>query len=158
MLQNGYVSAPGISSEKGIDICRFKRSLDNIDTLLYMKLSRFAVLQSVIIVYTIGDIAALLCLQNQCAAFDGMYASRIDLEEISLMYRHFADEIAPLMIADHFLHFCLVFCIVSDNNFCTPVRSPARTSTRSFQEIHSHALLHKHHLDEPGCSDHFLHQ
>ena len=104
---------------KGIDICRFKRSLDNIDTLLYMKLSRFAVLQSVIIVYTIGDIAALLCLQNQCAAFDGMYASRIDLEEISLMYRHFADEIAPLMIADHFLHFCLVFCIVSDNNFCT---------------------------------------
>ena len=46
---------------KGIDICRFKRSLDNIDTLLYMKLSRFAVLQSVIIVYTIGDIAALLC-------------------------------------------------------------------------------------------------
>ena len=83
MLQNGYVPRPDFLC-KGIDICRFKRSLDNIDTLLYMKLSRFAVLQSVIIVYTIGDIAALLCLQNQCAAFDGMYASRIDLEEISL--------------------------------------------------------------------------
>mgnify|MGYP001359529230 CR=1 FL=1 len=39
--------------------------------------------------------------------------------EVSRSRMHFADEIAPLMIADHFLHFCLVFCIVSDNNFCT---------------------------------------
>lgn len=62
----------------------FRRNGDHVDALLNVKLSRPAVLQSVIIVHTVGNIAVLLCLQDQKPALDGVDGSRINLDKISL--------------------------------------------------------------------------
>ena len=43
---------------------RFRRNGDHVDALLNVKFSRLAVLQSVIIVHTVGNIAVLLCFHG----------------------------------------------------------------------------------------------
>ena len=68
-----------------------KRGPDHINALLYMELSG----KSVIIIDTVCNITALLGLQYQRSALDGMDASRIDLEEIPLLNRDLADELIP---------------------------------------------------------------
>ena len=79
----------------------FRRNGDHVDALLNVKLSRPAVLQSVIIVHTVGNIAVLLCLQDQKPALDGVDGSRINLDKISLFHRNLADKFAPASLVDH---------------------------------------------------------
>ena len=80
-----------------------------------MKLSRLAVLQSVIIVHTVGNIAVLLCLQDQKPALDGVDGSRINLDKISLFHRNLADKFAPASLVDHGGKLLLRLRIVTDH-------------------------------------------
>ena len=80
-----------------------------------MKLSRPAVLQSVIIVHTIGNIAVLLCLQDQKPALDGVDGSRINLYKISLFHRNLTDKFAPASLVDHGGKLLLRLRVVTDH-------------------------------------------
>jgi len=103
----------------GIAFCRLKRCHNCVNALFHMQLSRFSVGQSVIVIYTICNIAVLLCLQNHCTSFDCMQTSRIDLEKISFFHICHTDKFIPPSLTDHLFQFFFILCIVADNNFCT---------------------------------------
>ena len=66
-----------------------------------MKLSRLAVCESVIIVYTVCDVTVLLGFKNHAAACDCVHCARVDLDEITLFDRDIADELVPSALMNH---------------------------------------------------------
>ena len=66
-----------------------------------MKLSRLAVCESVIIVYTVCDVTVLLGFENHAAACDSVHRARVDLDEIALFDRDIADELVPPALMNH---------------------------------------------------------
>ena len=96
-------------------LCGFGRNGDNIDTLSDMQLSGLAVTQSIIIIHSVGNVAALLCLKKQCTALNGMYGTGIDLDEVTGLNRDLTNEFFPLALMNHL--FQLFFClrIMSDH-------------------------------------------
>ena len=101
---------------KGITGGLLKRRLNGRNALFHVQLPRFSIGQSVIVVDTVCNITALLGLQNQSPALDGMDASRIDLEEVAFLHRDLADKFVPLMAADHGFHLLMAPCMVADDN------------------------------------------
>ena len=60
-------------------------------------------MNAVIIVYPVGNITVLLCLQKLDASLNGMDCAWIDLDEVSFMDRHLPDQLLPPFLPDHFL-------------------------------------------------------
>ena len=108
--------SPRYLFRKGVTGGLFKRRLDGRNALLHVQLPRFSIGQSVIVVDTICNITALLGLQNQSPALNGMDTSRIDLEEVAFLHRDLADKFVPLMAADHGLHLLMAPRMVADDN------------------------------------------
>ena len=103
---------PSLDHALGHRCCRH---FDDIETLLYMKLTRFAVGKTVIIIDTIGNITVLLCLKNCNSTLDCMHGTRINLDEITFLYRDFTDQLTPASVVYHVFQFFVCLCIVSDN-------------------------------------------
>ena len=63
--------------------------LGHCQTLLDVQRPGLAVRQPVVVIEPVGHIAALLGLQNQRSPFDGVEATGVDLEKVSLMNGNF---------------------------------------------------------------------
>ena len=75
-----------------------------------------AVLQTAIVIKAVGHVAALLRLQNQGAALDGVEAAGVDLEEIALLDGDLPEQLRPPALVHHVRHFPGVGGIVADDN------------------------------------------
>ncbi len=82
-------------------LCGLCRNCDDINTLLNMKLSRLAVCESVIIVYTVCDVTVLLGFENNTATCDSVHSARVYLDEIAFFYWNVADELVPSALMNH---------------------------------------------------------
>ncbi len=88
---------------------------DHVDALPYVELSGLSVGKPVIVVDTIGDIAALLGLQNQKSPLDGVDSTRVNLDKIPLFHRNFPDELLPAPLVDHIGKLLPGFGVMADD-------------------------------------------
>ena len=70
---------------------RLCRNCYNIYALLYVKISRLSIAQSVIIINSVCDVTVLLCLKKCNSTLDRVYCTRIYLNEIPLLNRDLSD-------------------------------------------------------------------
>ena len=99
-------------------LCELCRNSDDINALIHMKLSRLAVCESVIIVYTLCNVTTLLCFKNHAATCDGMHCARVNLDEIALFDRYIADELVPSALMNHIRKLLMCLCVMSHHKIC----------------------------------------
>ena len=58
------------------------------------------IVQAIVIVDAVGDVAGLLGFQNQRAGLDGVHAAGIDLEEVALVDGDLVEQVAPAALVN----------------------------------------------------------
>ena len=99
-------------------LCGLCRDCDDINTLIYMQLSRLAVCESVIIVYTVCDVTVLLGFKDHAATCDSVHRTRVDLDEIALFDRDIADELTPPALMNHIRKLLMGLCVMPHHKLC----------------------------------------
>ena len=83
-----------------------------------MQFSWLSIGKSVVIVYTVSDITVLLCLKDHKTSLDRMYRTRIDLNEITFLYRDLTDKFFPSSLMDHVAQFLFGLRVMTDHEGC----------------------------------------
>lgn len=115
----GDQTTPGV----GGDLCHLAApggvpvgAADHVQALFQVKFPGLSVLEPAVVVEPVGDVAALLGLQDEGVSADGVDGARLDLEEISLLDGENADQIAPALLRRHAAQLFPVLGVVADDD------------------------------------------
>ena len=91
----------------------------DIKALVYMELTRLAVLKPVIVIQSISYITVLLRFKDNGASLYSVYSTRLYKEEVSFFYRDFSDKTSEVLIIHVFVELLFILSVVPYYYGCT---------------------------------------